>query len=225
MKEEYLLLSQAAYLLNQTKHGMDTLIDTGKVGCALYQGRRLIRVSEIQRYVQIKMKKYERARTYFSAENKSSFWRLQKKAFHNRGICHDESLIEYLTVSQVAFLLSMSRQAVHGLLNRGKMKRQFIETPTHKNPLIFIRADEVERYVRKKDETYKRALEFFRAKDSFEFWKSHSSDFEETWQKKNKEMNQKYYESKKKKIQTSACSTGKKGTDGAARAGEIERKV
>lgn len=225
MNDEYLLLSQAAYLLNQTKRGMETLIDTGKIGCALFQGRRLIRVSELRRYVQVKMDKYKMARTYFAAANKSSFWQIQKKNFHNQGVFHDESLIEYLTVSQVAFLLDLSRQAVHGLLKRGKIKVQYVEWPGHIRPLIFIRADELERYLRKKDETYKKALEFFQSEDSFVFWKSHASDFEENWQKKNKEITHKYYERKKNKVQASAGAEGKTGTAGAAQPGKIAGQV
>lgn len=225
MKDEYLLLSQAAYLLNQTKHGMEILIETGKIGCALYQGRRLIRVSEIQRYVQLKMDKYRKARNYFAAKNKSSFWHLQEKKFHNQGLFHDNSLIEYLTVSQAAYLLDLSRQAVHGLLKRDQIKPQYVEWPKHINPLIFIRADELERYISKKDEPYKKALEFFQYENSFAFWKSHASDFEKNWEKKNKEINQKYYESKKKKVQAPAGAAGKKGTVRATQPRKIEGQV
>lgn len=208
MEDEYLLLTQAAYLLNQTKQGFENLINTGKISCQVYRGVRLIRVSDLKSYVKKQMQKYQLAKTYLAAENKSSFWMMQHQTFQNRGLCHDESMIEYLTISQVAYLLNMSRQAVHGFVNRGKMKKKYVEIPKRITPLVFIRADEVERYVKKKDEKFNRAIEFFQAEDTCCFWEEHSDDFEQNWIKNNKERNQKYYENKKKKIQERACSAG-----------------
>ena len=109
MEDEYLVVPQAAWLLKEKKNGIDQLISRGKLPCVLSQGRRLILSSELERYVAEKKKKYKKADEYFEAENKSSFWILQHVKFYNRDIIHGGSMIEYLTVTQVAYLLNISR--------------------------------------------------------------------------------------------------------------------
>lgn len=208
MKEEYLRLSQAAYLLGMSKPQFEKLVDAHKVECVVCQGKRLIPASSLEGYVEGQRKRYRLAEKYLEAENKSSFWMLQNQKFHNQGLYHDDSMIEYLTVSQAAWLLGLSRQAVHGLLKRGKMKKRSVEVPGGQKCLFFIRADEVEGYVRKKEKKYERAVEFFQSGDSFGFWESHSGDFEEKWSRIEKERNQAYYERKKKKIQKRDCRAG-----------------
>lgn len=224
MKEEYLRLSQAAYLLGMSKPQFEKLVDAHKVECVVCQGKRLIRTSSLEGYVDGKRKRYQLAGKYMEAENKSSFWMLQNQKFHNQGLYHDDSMIEYLTVSQAAWLLGLSRQAVHGLLKRGKMKKRSVEVPGGKC-LFFIRADEVERYVRKKEQKFGRALEFFQAEDSFGFWESHSGDFEEKWSRTEKERNQAYYERKKKKIQEWDCRAGQDGKTGTEKPEEAKAAV
>lgn len=224
MKEEYLQLSQAAYLMKMTKPQFEKLISSHKLDCMVCRGSRLIRASSLEGYVAGQRYRYRKARKYLAAENKSSFWILEGQKFHNQGRCHDESMIEYLTVSQTAYLLGISRQAVHGLLKRGKMKKQYIELPGRSNPL-FIRADEVEKYVRNEEQKYERVREFIRAEDHFAFWESHSADFKENWSSVEKERNRVYYEKKKRKIQESNGRAGKKGGTGAERPGKAAGPV
>lgn len=225
MKDEYLRLSQAAWLLKMSKPQFEKLIDFHKVDYKVCQGSRLIRTSSLRKYVADQRMRYREARKYLAAGNKSSFWTLQGQKFHNQGLCHDESMIEYLTVSQVAWLLGVSRQAVHGLLNRGRMKKQYVEIPGHASIPVFIRADEVERYVRKQEQKYERAMAYFQAKDSFEFWESHSAEFEHQWSMAEKERNQAYYERKKRKIQKGNSKTGKGRESGTEKTGETQEPV
>lgn len=214
MKEEYLQLSQAAYLMQMTKPQFEKLVSSHKLDYAVCQRNRLIRASSLEGYVAGQRYRYRKARKYLEAENKSSFWTLEGQKFHNQGRCHDESMIEFLTVSQTAYLLGISRQAVHGLLKRGKMKKQYIELPGRRSS-VFIRADEVERYVRHEEKKYERVQEFFQTKDSFEFWESHSADFEQNWSGVEKERNRRYYAKKKRKIQEGNGRTGQAGGTGA----------
>lgn len=226
MKDEYLLISQAAYLVSKTKQNFEKLIDAGKLPCEVCKGVRLVRVSDLTRYVMKQLERFHNARVYFMADNKSTFWNLQHLNFHNSGCWHDDSMIEYLTISQVAYLLGMSRQAIHGLVNRRKIKGQFVELPRHKRPIVFIRADELKRYLDKHDSKYARAIEFFDSEDSFAFWESHSNDFEENWMQPYKERNQKYYERKKeRKIQEKNRRTGEGGGAGPSSSGTVEGQI
>lgn len=226
MKDEYLRLAQAAWLLGMSKPQFEKLIDSHKVDCVVCQGKRLIRTSSLKAYVDSQRERFQLARKYLEAENKSSFWMLQKKKFHNQGLYHDESMIEYLTISQAALLLGMSRQAVHGLLNRGKMKKRITEGPGGKKCLFFIRADEVEKYVKKKEKKYELAMEFFQADDRFIFWETHSADFEKQWSMAERERNQAYYEARKKrKIQKGDCKPGKRREPGTEKPGKAKEPV
>lgn len=225
MKEEYLQLSQAAYLMKMTKPQFEKLISSHKLDYAVCRGNRLIRVSSLEAYVAGQRYRYRKARKYLEAENKSSFWILEGQKFHNQGRCHDKSMIEYLTVSQTAYLLGITRQAVHGLLKRGKIKKQYIELPGCSRCPLFIRADEVEKYVRQEEDKYERVREFFRTEDSFGFWESHSADFEKNWSSVEKERNRVYYEKKKRKIQEGNGRAGQAGGTGAQGTGEAPGPV
>lgn len=206
IKDEYLLVSQVAYLLKEKRTGVDRLLNLKKIPYIVRQGNRLILVSDLKKYVAVKKEKYRMAHAYFDAINKSSFWKEQDTNFYNRNIVHSDSTIENLTISQVAYLLNLSRQAVYGLVKRGKMKKRYVELSRQRNPIICIQEDEVENYVKNRERKFERAIEFFESKDSSAFWESHSADFENEYIKPNKEINKSYYE--KKKIQKNTCQTG-----------------
>lgn len=197
MADEYLVVSQVAWLLNEKKYGIDQLIRRGQLKCVMRQGRRLILASELKRYVTEKKEKYIKADEYFMAENKSSFWILQHVTFNNRNLFHDHSMVEYLTVTQVAYLLNMSRQGVHGLVERGKIYGRYVESKGRENRIILIRADDLERYVTEKKKKYIKADEYFMAADKKYFWQSNMDYIESDYIKPTKERNRRYYERKK----------------------------
>lgn len=181
MKDEYLLLSQVAFLLHTYKQQIDSLIDSGQLPCCVRQNTRLIRVSALDAYVKKKMEKYKKAREYFLADNKSLFWHNTEKKFHNTNIHHDDSGMEYLTVSQAAYLLGISRQAVHGLIRRNRLQGRFIETSGHTRTIILIRADEIKKFLKTHDKKYDRAVEFLKEEDHNAFWDKYSAEVEQHW--------------------------------------------
>lgn len=221
-KDEYLLVSQVAYLLKEKRTGVDKLLELKKIPYVVRQGHRLIRMSDLKKYVAAKKEKYRLAHSYFDAENKSSFWFDQDANFKNRNMISSDEM-EYLTITQVAYLLNLSRQAVHGLVNRGKMKKQNMEMPMRIRPVIFIRADEVEAYVTNREKKFERAAEYFESEDSFAYWETHFVDFERHYTQPNKEINRKYYE--KGKIQKDACRSGEVGRERRSQTRAVEGKI
>lgn len=225
MNDEYLTVPQAAFLLKKTKHQFEAYINHDKIPCVLRQGTRLIHAADLKKYVDKQMSRYDTAREYFDAMNKSSFWELQqKKHWHNQGLYHDESMIEYLTVSQTAYLLQVSRQAVFGYLEREKLCGTYLELPTSRI-IVYIRADELERFVDEKDSEYERALQYFDSDNTFEFWSAHQDEFQTSWRKQEKERSRKYYANKKRKIQEKSGEAGKRRTARGKKADPAQTEI
>lgn len=222
MTDEYLLLAQAAYLLELTKQQVESLIDGKKLDYVMCQGTRLIRVSDLAMYVESQKERFSTFRDYLAAENKSVFWMGQKKKFLHQST--DKGMMpENLTVPQVAFLLNLSRQGVHRMIREGKLECQRIQWPDKIRPVIYVRAGEVEKYVQKKEKKYALAEKYFKEKEKNEFWKQHSNDFEKKWTQREKEKNRRYYENQKSKIQKKASKSYPDRKAGSSGADETKR--
>lgn len=65
MRDEYLLLKQAAYLIGVTKQTFEYYIKTGKIKTELNRGNRMVKVSALALFVNEQLKKYDLAKQYF----------------------------------------------------------------------------------------------------------------------------------------------------------------
>ena len=117
MRDEYLLLKQAAYLIGVTKQTFEYYIKTGKIKTELNRGNRMVKVSALALFVNEQLKKYDLAKQYFEASSKWAFWKLQPKKFNTTNPIVGDSMIEYLTLQQPAYLLRLSAYNIRYLIS------------------------------------------------------------------------------------------------------------
>ena len=145
MRDEYLLLKQAAYLIGVTKQTFEYYIKTGKIKTELNRGNRMVKVSALALFVNEQLKKYDLAKQYFEASSKWAFWKLQPKKFNTTNRIVGDSMIEYLTLQQTAYLLGLSAYNIRYLISKDVFHA--VVEVRGKRTLYFIRADEIWCYV------------------------------------------------------------------------------
>lgn len=175
MRDEYLLLKQAAYLIGVTKQTFEYYIKTGKIKTELNRGNRMVKVSALALFVNEQLKKYDLAKQYFEASSKWAFWKLQHKKFNTTNRIVEDSMIEYLTLQQTAYLLGLSAYNVRYLISKDVFHA--VVEVRGKRTLYFIRADEIWCYVTEQMCQYSKAIEYFHCENSYAFWQKYEEDF------------------------------------------------
>lgn len=159
MRDEYLLLKQAAYLIGVTKQTFEYYIKTEKIQTEMNRGNRMVKVSALALFVNEQLKKYDLAKQYFEADSKWAFWKLQPKKFNTANRIVEDSMIEYLTLQQTAYLLGLSAYNVRYLISKDVFHA--VAEVRGKRTLYFIRADEIWCYVTEQMCQYSKAIEYF----------------------------------------------------------------
>lgn len=218
MRDEYLLLKQAAYLIGVTKQTFEYYIKTEKIQTEMNRGNRMVKVSALALFVNEQLKKYDLAKQYFEASSKWAFWKLQPKKFNTTNRIVEDSMIEYLTLQQTAYLLGLSAYNVRYLISKDVFHA--VAEVRGKRTLYFIRADEIWCYVTEQMCQYSKAIEYFQCENSYAFWQKYEDDFKTNWINKYKERNQRYYG--KKKIQKSTGRADETGGKGKRTSGKPE---
>ena len=179
MKDEYLLLKQAAYLLQVPKQTFEYYVKAKKIKTELNRGRRMIKVTDLAEYVSKQLDRFSLAEQYFLAESKWMSWKLQPKKFNKTNRIVEDSMIEYLTLQQTAYLLDMSAHSIRYMVENGLL--QGTREKQGKRFMYFIRADEVQRYVAEQKSRYEKVFSFLKCNDSFLFWEKYRTDFQLFW--------------------------------------------
>ena len=179
MRDEYLLLKQAAYLIGVTKQTFEYYIKTGKIKTELNRGNRMVKVSALALFVNEQLKKYDLAKQYFEASSKWAFWKLQPKKFNTTNRIVEDSMIEYLTLQQTAYLLGLSAYNIRYLISKDVFHA--VIDVRGKRTLYFIRADEIWCYVTEQMCQYSKAIEYFHCENSYAFWQKYEEDFKTNW--------------------------------------------
>ncbi|MBO5485044.1 MAG: hypothetical protein J6K58_06745 [Lachnospiraceae bacterium] len=173
--EEYLNVPQVAFLLGRKRYSTEKLITRGLLQADIFQKRRLVSISALERYVTQETQKYDLAKEYLAEPEKKQFW----KSYGYRGISvekYAESADEFLTIPQVAFLLGITRQCVNKHCENGTFQVQQVSLPgsvgkTRK----LIPVSELKCYVKNKLKRLEKAKKYLNTTDKFGFW----IDFEE----------------------------------------------
>ena len=179
MRDEYLLLKQAAYLIGVTKQTFEYYIKKGKIKTELNRGNRMVKVSALALFVNEQLKKYDLAKQYFEADSKWAFWKLQPKKFNTTNRIVEDSMIEYLTLQQTAYLLGLSAYNIRYLISKDVFHA--VIDVRGKRTLYFIRADEIWCYVTEQMCQYSKAIEYFQCENSYAFWQKYEDDFKTNW--------------------------------------------
>lgn len=171
-KDEYLDVSQVAYLLNYTDdRRVLILVQEGKLNA--YKGNHtgrnngkkniLIKASDLLDYSKKKLNRYRNYYVFKEAKDKIAYW--DDSDFIGLRFA-DES--QYISCTQMAYLLGINRQAVFKAIDKGVISADILNIRGKKRKLIKI-SDFME-YAEKKLEYYERLIEYLNAEDKFEFW-------------------------------------------------------
>lgn len=198
MKEEYLLLKQAAFLLQISKNTIENYVKNGKLKTELNRGRRMVKADSLTEYIAGELKQFSLAEQYFMTDSKWNFWKRQKRKFHGNRYMMEDDRYEYLTVQQCAYLLQKSPFTIRNMIEKNRLHATSVSK--EKRTLYFIRSDELYRYIEEEKNKFSFALEYLFCPDTFSFWKIHQEEFKTEWEEKYRKRNQVYYE-KKRKIQ------------------------
>ncbi|MCM1244596.1 MAG: helix-turn-helix domain-containing protein [Roseburia sp.] len=182
-EDELLIVPQAAYLLGRSRSSTEKLIMTGVLLAVDGKHRRLIRSSELKKYVDKQIGKYQRVVEWREAVDQERYWR-------QSGYRGSQTTTKgYLTIPQVAFLFQRSRQSVHYLCENSFLNVTY-------SPMLrgqkgryrkLVEADSVVNYAESKIERFQKAIDYFTCEDTYCFWYSSEKDFEETFSKKERE--------------------------------------
>lgn len=187
-EDELLIVPQAAYLLGRCRTSTEKLVVMGMLPEVPGRQRRLIRASDLKKYVEHQLEKYEKAIDWENTGDKNEYW---KQSGYPGSYAIEEG---YLTVPQVAFLLQRSRQSIHYLCQNGFLNVGYFPMPTGRQGRYrtLVKADSVVHYVQSKTECFQKALNYFCCEDTYYFWHSSEKDFKETFMKKEREKYRKY---------------------------------
>lgn len=123
-EDELLIVPQAAYLLGRCRTSTEKLVVMGMLPEVPGRQRRLIRASDLKKYVEHQLEKYEKAIDWENTGDKNEYW---KQSGYPGSYAIEEG---YLTVPQVAFLLQRSRQSIHYLCQNGFLNVGYFPMPT-----------------------------------------------------------------------------------------------
>lgn len=187
-EDELLIVPQAAYLLGRSRTSTEKLVLTGVLLAVDGNHRRLIKASDLKKYVDHQVEKYERVMEWKNTRDKNEYW---KQSGYRGSQAMEEGR---LTVPQVAFLLQRSRQGVHYLCQKGFLNVEYLPMPRGREGRCrtLVEADSVISYAQSRTERFSKAQEYFECKDTYCFWHSSEKDFEEKFTKKEREKYRRY---------------------------------
>lgn len=197
--DEYLIFKQVAFLLDASIESV-AMIKT--LTPEVRHGVKMIKASNLKDYVYPKIKKLALVAKYDCAFNKEQFWIQHQRAYPKIYGQKDKLTFDYLTLSQVAYLLNMKSGSVRHLLFRGFFKSVIPVCKNKKSILYLIPFDEVLRYANEQVVKYKKVIDYLNCNDTSVWWMNHGTEYEE-WQKKNRERKNLYEQ--KRKIQRQNC--------------------
>lgn len=169
-EEEYLTIAQIAFLLGRNRLYAEKLVSRGQLHLKAKEKKYLVSSNDFNRYINLQIMKYSNAVSYLEAEDTILWW--QERSHIGKKSTNQE----LLTVSQTAYLLELSRQAVYNLLAKNKMEAVTIKE--QKREGIWIVKDSFANYLLNKLSRFRNALLYIQAEDTFKFWQSKESEFE-----------------------------------------------
>ncbi|MCI8365363.1 MAG: helix-turn-helix domain-containing protein [Eubacterium sp.] len=182
-EDELLVVPQVAYLLGRSRSSTEKLVITGALLAVDGKNRRLIKASELKRYVENQVKKYERVAEWERAEDKGKYW-------EQSGYRGSQTITKgYLTIPQTAFLLQRSRQGVNYLCQNGFLHITYVPMQRGQQGRFrkLVDVESLINYEKSKMERFQKAINYFTCEDTYYFWNSSEKDFEETFFRKERE--------------------------------------
>lgn len=174
-KEDYISVTQAAWLLDDSLRSVQNWVATGKLQ-GISGKRILIEVDSLEQFFYQKVKKYENAVEYFKNKNKAMYW---NNVSFRINVVSDKS--GYLSIPQTAYLLNATRQGVHYILEHKKMKSITKKIGNTERVLISEKTieDYVDEILEQYYNKYKNLLEYLEADSKEEYWSIHSEEIRE----------------------------------------------
>lgn len=172
IKDEYLDITQVAYLLNYTDdRRVSTLVNEGKLKAYKRNnnGRRhgkkdiLIKASDLLDYSKKKLNRYRNYYAWKEAEDKVAYW---DESDYTGLRLVDES--EYISCTQMAYLLGIQRQAVSKAIDTGAISIEILKIRGKQRKLI--KTSVFMEYAEQKLKYYGRLIAYLNAEDKLEYW-------------------------------------------------------
>lgn len=169
-EEECLTIAQVAFLLGRNRLYAEKLVSSGQLHLKAKEKKYLVSSEDFNYYISLQLMKYSNAISYLDAKDTTLWWQerphIGKKSINQ----------ELLTVSQAAYLLGLSRQAVYNLLARNKIET--ITIKEQKREAVWIVKSSFANYLLNKLNRFRNALLYLQADDTFKFWQSKEPEFE-----------------------------------------------
>lgn len=175
VEEEYLTIAQVAFLLGRNRQYAEKLVSIGHLHLIAQEQKYLVSSEELIRYISIQLQKYANAISFLDAEDTILWW--EERPHVGKNSMHRE----LLTVSQTAYLLGISRQAVYNLLNDNKIEA--VTVKEQKREGIRVVKNSFAHYLLKKLNRFRNALLYLQSEDTFGFWQSKEQEFKEFMEK------------------------------------------
>lgn len=174
-REDYIDITQAAWLLNDTLRIVQNWVASGRLQ-GISGKKILIDVDSLEQFFYQKMKKYENAVNYFKESDKAQYWKNVNFRFN---VVSDEQ--GYLSIPQTAYLVNATRQGVQYIL-----EHKNIDSITKKignTQRVLISEKSIREYVdgilEQYYDKYKNLLEYLNADNKEEYWAVHSQEIKE----------------------------------------------
>lgn len=170
-EEEYLTIAQVAFLLGRNRLYAEKLVSKGQLHLKTKEKKYLVSSEDFNHYISLQLMKYSNAISYLDAKDTTLWWQerphIGKKSINQ----------ELLSVSQAAYLLGLSRQAVYNLLARNKIEN--ITIKEQKREAVWIVKSSFANYLLNKLNRFRNALLYLQTEDTFKFWQSKEPEFEQ----------------------------------------------
>ena len=174
-REDYIDITQAAWLLNDTLRIVQNWVAAGRLRGI--PGRKiLIDVESLEQFFYQKVKKYENAVKYFKEIDKYQYW---KNVNFIINVVSDEQ--GYLSIPQTAYLINATRQGVHYILEHKNIASITKKIGNTERVLVCEKSikDYVDEILEQYYDKYQNLLEYLDADDKEEYWSIHSKDIRE----------------------------------------------
>lgn len=169
-ESECLTIAQVAFLLGRNRLYAEKLVSRGQLQLIAREKKYLISSEDFNYYISLQLMKYSNAISYLETENTTLWWQ-ERPHIGKKSINQD-----LLTVSQAAYLLGLSRQAVYNLLAKNEIET--ITIKEQKRKAVWIVKSSFANYLLNKLSRFRNALLYIQAEDTFKFWQSKESEFE-----------------------------------------------
>lgn len=175
VREDYIDITQAAWLLNDTLRIVQNWVAAGKLQ-GISGKKILIDVDSLERFFYQKVKKYENAVNYFKEVDKAEYW---KNVNFRINVVSDEP--GYLSIPQTAYLVNATRQGVHYILEHKNIDSITKKIGNTERVLICEKSikDYVDEILEQYHDKYKNLLEYLDTENKEEYWSIHSKEIRE----------------------------------------------